>query len=164
MSDTQNSLIWCYIGWDELRVGTIIYFLLQALRCALQGLMEEKDHGVVGSTEGQAVALAHDYLEKFVSEHTHYLSSRFISEALDLLRNVSVWLMFHIYIMFCHHFSFFQVGKPTSLKSVHWRRYWSAICLPLPIHSAFSWRSKSSHVCNPCILEVMGHFKSPRFY
>lgn len=44
---------------------------------------------MVGSVEGQAVALAHDYLEKFVSEHTHYLSSRFIGEALDLLRNVS---------------------------------------------------------------------------
>ena len=38
--------------------------------------------------EGQAVAIAHDYLEKFVSEYSHYLTSRFISEALDLLRNV----------------------------------------------------------------------------
>ncbi len=38
--------------------------------------------------EEQAVALAHDYLEKFMLEYTNYLSSKFIREALDVLRNV----------------------------------------------------------------------------
>lgn len=63
--------------------------------------MEEKDLGLVDSTESQAVALAHHYLEKFVSQHTHYLSSRFISEALDVLRNVSTCVVSSNFV--CHH-------------------------------------------------------------
>ena len=52
--------------------------------------MQEKEEGRVQSTEEQAVSLAHDYLEKFMSEHAHYLSSTFVQDALDMLGNVSV--------------------------------------------------------------------------
>ena len=47
-----------------------------------------EDGGETGSVEEQAVALAHNYLEKFMLEHTNYLTSKFIRKALDVIRNV----------------------------------------------------------------------------
>jgi hypothetical protein len=60
---------------------------VQALQCALSGLVEEKEEV---SIQERAVSLAHDYLEKFMGEHAHYLSSAFMQEALDMLENVSI--------------------------------------------------------------------------
>lgn len=50
--------------------------------------MEEKNETGTSSIGEQAIAVAHDYLEKFMSEHTHFLTLKFIREAQDLLRNV----------------------------------------------------------------------------
>ena len=69
-----------------LTMASHLTFFVQALRYALRDLVE--DGGAAGSIEEQAVALAHDYLEKFMLEYTNYLSSKFIREALDVLRNV----------------------------------------------------------------------------
>lgn len=76
--------------------------------------MEEKEGRGTGSTEEQAVALAHDYLEKFMCEHTHYQSSGFIREALDVLGNVSnqcmsLWMISPLPLDSCS-----QAGRQTN--------------------------------------------------
>ena len=58
------------------------------MRCVLNSLSEEVEEKSL--LEEEATKVAQKYLEKFILQHSNYISRSFVREALDILDNVRV--------------------------------------------------------------------------